>query len=176
MRAERPGSDEYNPYYARYVDLVPDGDIVRTLRAQFSITTRLLESVSPEQELYRYAEGKWSIREVVGHLIDIEAMFTGRVLWIARQPELELPGMDHDLWVARCGATEREMADLIETWGVVRDFTVAILESLPPEAWGNRGIASGSPVTVRALPWMIAGHARHHRELLRRDYGVVVDG
>lgn len=173
MRTERPGSDEYNPYYARYIALVPDGDIVRTLRAQFSITIRLLEGVRPEQELYRYAEGKWSIREVVGHLIDTEAMFTGRILWIARQPEIALPGMDQDLWTERGGANDRELADLIETWGTVRDFTVAVLDSLPDFVWGNRGMASDSPVTVRAMPWMIAGHARYHRELLKSDYGVI---
>ena len=168
----RPEDGDYNPFYQRYVERVPDGDIVDTLSDQFADTRRLLEAVTPEQETFRYADGKWSVREVVTHLIDTEAMFAGRILWFARQPDIELPGMDQDLWVATSGGADRPMDELIHDFAAVRAQTIRLLKSLPESAWGHRGVASGYPVTVRAIAWIIAGHERTHRAALKRDYGI----
>lgn len=168
----RPRDDEYNEFYHRYVSGVSDGDIADTLEAQFEETCALLEAVPAEREDFRYAPGKWSIREVVGHLIDTEAMFAGRILWLSREPETELPGMDQDRWVETSRVADRPLAELIEDLRVVRSRTVRLVRSLTPQAWDNRGRASGHGVSVRALPWIIAGHERAHQEGLRRDYGV----
>ena len=168
----RPAPADYHEYYHGYVERVPDGDIATTLAEQFADSRRLLEAVTPGQETHRYAPGKWSVREVVTHLVDTEAMFTGRILWIARQPEIELPGMDQDHWVGTSGGADRPMAELIEDFATVRAATVRLLRSLPAEAWENRGVASGHPVALRAIPWMIAGHERAHRAALKRDYGI----
>lgn len=175
MRTTRPDETTYDPYYHRYVQTVPDGDIAETLARQFADTRRLLEAVRPDQETHRYAEGKWSVREVVTHLIDTEAMFMGRVLWIARQPEIELPGMDQDLWVEVSGGAEREMEELIEDFAAVRGASIRLLRSLPDAAWENVGRANGASVALRALPWIVAGHERVHRAALKRDYGIDQD-
>lgn len=171
-RATRPEAGDFHPFYAGYVERVPDGDIVATLRNQWSETERTLRSVPGEAETFRYAPGKWSIREVVGHLVDAERVFSFRTLWMARGAEGALPGMDQDAWVGPGGAGERPLADLVVEWGTVRRSTLDLLESLDEAAWMRTGTASGFPFRVRALPWIMAGHERHHLALLGRDYGV----
>ncbi|MBT8335085.1 MAG: DinB family protein [Gemmatimonadetes bacterium] len=172
MRAQRPGDGEFNPYYATYIALVPDGDIVETLAVQWLETHRMLAATPPDLETYRYAPGKWSLRESLGHVIDTERVFTQRILWFSRGAEDALPGMDQDAWVPTSGAAERSLTDQLAEWQAVRGGLVALLQGLPGEAWSRGGTASGSHVTVRALAWMIAGHERHHRGLWRDAYGV----
>jgi uncharacterized damage-inducible protein DinB len=172
MRAERPAAGEYNPYYDTYIRLVPDGDIVETLAVQWLETHRMLAGAAPDLERYRYAPGKWSLRESLGHVVDTERVFTQRVLWFARGAEDALPGMDQDAWVPASGADDRALADHLAEWQAVRGGLVAMLQGLPADAWSRGGTASGWHVSVRALAWMIAGHELHHRGLWRDAYGV----
>lgn len=172
MRSERPGAGEFNPYYARYVAGVSDGDIVETLAVQWLETRALLAAAASDRERFRYAPGKWSLRESVGHVVDTERVFTQRILWFARGAADALPGMDQDAWVPASGADERPLADHLAEWQAVRGGLVALLQGLPYEAWGRGGTASGFPVSVRALPWIVAGHELHHRGLWREAYGV----
>jgi len=170
MRKQRPDAADYNQYYAKYVGLVPDGDIAVTLADQWVETEALLTSIPAEKEEYRYAPGKWSMREVVGHLIDVERLFAFRSLWIARSAEGALPGMEQDEWVGLSGAASRSLAELTAEWGTLRASNLQLFYSYDAEAWDRVGLASGFDVRVRALPWITAGHELHHRSLLKRDY------
>ena len=166
----RPSPEEHAPYFSRYIDLVPDGDITDILMRQLGETLRLLQDVPPGRETHRYAPDKWSIREVVGHLIDVERVFAFRAIAIARADGVDLPSMEQDEWAARSNAHQRSLDDLASEWAALRRATVHMFATLPDDAGGRRGKAGGNPVTVRSLPWMIAGHELWHRELLARSY------
>jgi hypothetical protein len=166
----RPKADEYNAYYSQYTGLVPDGDIVQTLRVQMESTLELLEGVPAERQTFRYAEGKWSIREVVGHLIDTERLFAFRALTFAREDGAELPAMDQEEWGRRNNAHERPLDDLAGEWSAVRLATVHLFSHFDVDAGARTGIASGNVFSVRSFPWIIAGHELWHRGLIVRDY------
>jgi uncharacterized damage-inducible protein DinB len=166
----RPDVGEYNEYYARYIALVPEGDIVQTLAREMEDTQALLASVPAGREEFRYAPGKWSLREVVGHLVDTERLFAFRALWFARGAGGELAGMDQEAWARASTAGSRPLAELAEEWRTLRRANVLMFGAFTPEDGGRRGVASGHEVTVRALAWMIAGHELYHRGLIRRDY------
>jgi uncharacterized damage-inducible protein DinB len=168
----RPDATEHDPYYARYVAQVPAGDIVRLLAEQLDDTVRLLSAVPADRETYRYAPGKWSIREVVGHMIDTERVFTSRAHWFARQGGGALPSMDQEPWAAASNAGDRRLADLLAEYRAVRAATVALFASFDDEIGARRGVASGVEFTVRSLAWITAGHERHHLAVLRREYGL----
>lgn len=169
---ERPDPREYGEYYRRYVDLVPEGGLSETLAGQFAVTRALLSSVTPEQGMHRYTPGSWSVRQVVGHMIDTERVFANRALWIARQRDLDLPGMDQDVWAEVGGHQDRPVADLLDEWGCVRESTLHLMTGLPEGSDLKEGVASGTRVTVRALFWIIGGHELHHRVRLGEDYGI----
>jgi uncharacterized damage-inducible protein DinB len=130
----------------------------------------LLASVPPEKEEHRYAPGKWSVREVVGHLIDSERTFAFRCLWMARAAPDPLPSFEQDAWARMSNAGSRPLAELAEEWAAVRRDLVLMLRSLDEEASARAGVASGRSFTVRSFPWIIAGHELHHRTGLERDY------
>ncbi len=166
----RPEPGEHAEYYRRYIDLVPDGDVLETLIHQLGDTLTLLQTVPEERERFRYAPGKWSIREVVGHVIDTERVFTHRALAMARSEGVELPGMDQDEWARGSNAGERPLDDLCAEWGALRRANVHMFATLGPDAGLRRGFASGYEFSVRSFPWIIAGHELWHREGLARDY------
>jgi hypothetical protein len=166
----RPSPNEFAPYFARYIDLVPNGDIVETLTLQLGETLGLLQAVTPELETYRYAEGKWSIREVVGHLIDVERVFAFRAIAIARSDGVDLPSMEQDAWASRSNAGSRPLDDLAQEWAAVRRSGLHMFDTLPAGAAERRGVGGGNPFTVRSLAWVTAGHELWHRERLARDY------
>lgn len=166
----RPQAHEYNPYYQKYIEQVPEGDIVETLAREMETTRALLASVPADKEEYRYAEGKWSLREVVGHLIDTERLFSFRALWFARGAQGDMPGMDQNEWARLSTAGSRPLAELAREWAALRESNILFFGSLTEEDGKRQGVASNFEVTVRALPWMMAGHELYHRMLIRRDY------
>jgi hypothetical protein len=166
----RPAPDEFAPYFGRYIELVPDGDIVETLMHQLGETLALLQEVTPEHETYRYAPGKWSIREVVGHLIDVERVFAFRAIAIARTDGVDLPSMEQDEWASRSNAGSRPLDDLAQEWAAVRRSGLHMFATLPEGAAERRGRGGGNPFSVRSLAWITAGHELWHRERLSRDY------
>jgi hypothetical protein len=166
----RPEATEYDAYYGRYVDLVPEGDILDILGREMVTTQALLASVPPDLEEYRYAPGKWSVREVVGHLIDTERAFAFRCVWVARAAEGAQPAFEQDAWARASNAGRRRLVDLAEEWIALRRDDILLFRSLDEDAAARVGIASGKPFTARSFPWIIAGHELYHRALLERDY------
>ena len=127
----RPDPTEHAEYYAQYIARVPDGEITSTLSNQLAETVGILRSLPEDRETYRYAEDKWTLREVVGHLIDTERMFAYRALAIAREDDVDLPGMDQDAWNRGSNAADRAMVDLIDEWLLVRRSNVVMFACMP---------------------------------------------
>jgi uncharacterized damage-inducible protein DinB len=170
MRSTRPAPDEHAPYYGRYIERVPPGDVVAQLRSQIAGTLALLRPLSEEKAGYRYAPGKWSIRQVIGHLTDTERVFCYRAMWFARSDGTALPGFDENAFVANARFDSRSLASLVDELAAQRGATVAFFASLDADEWTRRGVANDKEMSVRALAWTIAGHELHHRELLRTRY------
>jgi uncharacterized damage-inducible protein DinB len=166
----RPEANEYASYYGKYVSLVPDADVVETLTRQNEDTLALLGGVTEERAGFRYEPGKWSIKQIVGHLIDTERIFAYRALAIARGEQKPLPGMEQDEYMATTNFDARTLADLAEEFSHVRRANTLMLRGLSDEAWSRRGVASDNEVTVRAIAYIIAGHEAHHVQILRARY------
>lgn len=166
----KPAADEYASYYSKYTSLVPDGDIVTALAEQVETTLALLRTLTDEQGNSRYAPGKWSIKELIGHIIDAERIFAYRALRIARGDQTPLPGFEQDDYIPNANFDARQLADLAAEFETVRQSTLFLLRNLSEEAWLRRGVASDNPVSVRALAHIIAGHELHHMEILRSRY------
>ena len=166
----RPDATEYAPYYGTYVGKVPDGDLLELLERQRRETQNLLAGLSDTQALHRYAPGKWSIKEVVGHLMDSERVFCYRALRFARADEKPLQGIDEKAWVPAGSFDARPLADLAAELEAVRRATIALFGGFDAAALARKGTANNNEVTVRALAWIVAGHERHHVAILRERY------
>ncbi|HEX6940550.1 MAG TPA: DinB family protein [Longimicrobiales bacterium] len=168
----RPTPDEYDAYYASYIAIVPEGGVIARLERQVVETRRMLEAIPDALANHAYAPGKWTIKEVIGHIADSERIFAYRALRFARGDTTALAGYkpDPDALPAAVGA--RPLADILDELTAVRRATVALLRGLPSDAWTRRGIASGKEISVRALAWVIAGHELHHQKVLVERYGV----
>ncbi len=166
----RPAEDEYSPYYAGYIARVPDGDLCATLAAQLADTRSLVQSIPEARGTHRYAPGKWSLKEVVGHVIDTERIMSYRALRIARGDTTPLPGYEQNDYVPAGAFDRRTLQDLSEELAAVRQATIHLLRHLDPVALARRGTANGTPVSARALAYIIAGHERHHVEILNGKY------
>ena len=166
----RPEANEYAPYYEKYISLVPEGDVTAALERQGAETLALLRALPEERGGHRYEPGKWSVRQVVGHVNDGERIFAYRALAIARGERASLPGMDQEEYMAGVDFDARTLSDLADEFEAVRASTLHLLRHLSPEAWARRGTASDNEVTVRALAYIIAGHEAHHVGVLRERY------
>ena len=168
----RPDASEYAPYYGRYVSLVEDADVVSTLERQGRELSALVRSIPESRADFRYAEGKWSIRDLLGHVIDGERVFAFRALCFARGDAQPLPGFEQDDWapVASAGLASASIADLVEEFELLRRSNVRMLRRLTDADWTRTGIASGNPVSVRAIAFIMAGHVVHHTKVLRERY------
>lgn len=170
MTTARPDPSEYAPFYAGYVSLVPDGDVLDLLARQMEETSGLLAGLSDAQAGHRYAPGKWSIKEIVGHVTDAERVFSYRALRIARNDATPLAGFDENAWMPFGNFDARLLSDLLDELASVRRSTLALYRSFTPEMVARRGTASHSEITVRALRYITAGHERHHVKVLRDRY------
>lgn len=168
----RPEPDEIPSPWLGYIKRVPELDPVMVCAAQIEETAAVLHGLSEQDAMHRYARGKWSVKEVVGHLADVERIMAYRALRIARGDATPLPGFDENAYVPVAQFDARSLADLVGELRTARAATLALLRSFDADAWRRRGTASGKPVSVRALAYMIPGHERHHLEILRTRYGV----
>jgi hypothetical protein len=166
----RPETGECAEFYRGYTGRVPDGDIRITLALGLEQTLRLLWAVPFELEGFAYAPGKWTVKEVVGHLVDAERVFAYRALRFGRGDETPLPGFEQDDYVLRGGFATRSLADLATEFEYLRPGNLLLFRGSEAEALDRRGVASGKEVTVRALLWIMAGHELHHTDVLRERY------
>ena len=166
----RPTETEYAPDYQSYVDQVSENDVMAVLRAEVDDLDVLLNRVPTEKETYAYAEGKWTIREIIGHLIDGERVFGYRALCIARGETQNLPGFEQDDYLRTSPYNRIELEDLLSEFRLVRLSNVAMFRSLDEEAWDRVGTANNNAVSVRAIAFVMAGHVRHHMKVLRERY------
>jgi len=170
MTIPRPGPGEHHPYYGRYIGPVPDGDVLDRLEEQAGEVEGTFRSFGEEGSLHRYAPGKWSVKEVLGHLNDTERLFVYRALTFARNDATELPGMDENAWVAGADFDRVPLSALLEEFLAVRRASVLLFRSLPPDVLSRRGTANGSMMSVRAVPWILAGHVAHHLGVVEERY------
>jgi DinB family protein len=168
----RPAPDEYAPFFAGYVSLVPEPDALAVLRAQPGEIERLARAVPTERETYRYAPGKWSVREILGHIGDAERVFGYRAFCISRGDHTPLPGFDENTYVAESAYDARSAAALAADFALLRAANLAVLDRLDEARFGRIGNANGKPVSVRALAFIMAGHVRHHLGVLKARYGL----
>lgn len=167
---DRPQSHEYGEFYSRYIAAVPDGDVLELMYGQGRELARLLDGLTEEQSLFRYAPGKWSVKEIAGHLADGERVFAYRALRIGRGDTTPLPGFEQDDYVAKTDFDALPMRQLVTELTATRAATISLFRTFSADALSRMGTASGFPVSVRALAWMIAGHERHHMNVLRERY------
>ncbi|MBI3209092.1 MAG: DinB family protein [Candidatus Solibacter usitatus] len=170
----RPDSSEYSPYYGRYISLAPD-DVMEALQSELRITLSLLDSIREERADYRYAEDKWSIRQVVGHLIDTERVFAFRALWFGRNDPTPLASMDQDLFMRDAGFDNVPLRELAAEFASVRDATIHLFRNMPEAAFSRIGKVQDAHMSVNALAYMIAGHEMHHRAILRDRYRAALE-
>ena len=165
-----PEENEHIPYYAKYISLVPNGNILTVLEKQMNDGLKFLTSITEVQSLSRYAPDKWSIKEVLGHLSDNERIFAYRALRFARADKTTLPGYESDDYIEFGHFNTRHWQELISEFEAVRAATVSLFRSLDETAWTRQGIANNDAVSVRARAYIIAGHELHHLKMVREFY------
>lgn len=169
---ERPSEGEYNPYYSKYIQLVTETDVLGVLASQPGELRAAAASTGAEAETYRYAADKWSIRQVFGHMVDVERVFGYRALRIGRGDATPLPGFDENLFVARSPYERVPVAELVEEFAMVRRGNELMLRRLDAAHAAQKGTANGDVISVRALAYIMAGHVRHHLSVLQQRYGL----
>src|SRR5215475_3650423 len=167
----RPEPGEYPAYSQMYIDTVQGADILRVFSEQLETTVNLLAKVDDQVAgTFAYAPGKWTIKQILGHIIDAERIFAYRALRIARNDSTPLPGFEQDDYVSFAGSNERSLASLLDEFKVVRQSTIALFGSVPQNAWPRKGSANNHAVTVRGIAFQVAGHEAHHVKILREKY------
>ncbi|MGE5363174.1 MAG: DinB family protein [Bacteroidota bacterium] len=166
----RPSVNEYAPEYQSYIDLVKGDEIISVLEAQADEFTALVKSISEEKKTYTYAEGKWSIAEVLGHIIDSERIMTFRALWFARNAPNPLPGFEQDDFVQYAGSNSSTLSSLTDEWVLLRKSNILLFKGFDEDALARHGIANNNDVSVLALLFIIAGHLIHHANILKERY------
>ncbi len=166
----KPEANEYAPYYGKYIELVPDGDIAATLQTQGEQTLALLCTLTEAQGSHAYAPGKWTIKQLLGHVIDTERIFSYRTLCIGRNDKTPLPGFEQDDYVASADFNARSLASLLDEFAAVRQSTVQLCRHFNAEEWQRRGTASEKEISAWALAHIIAGHELYHVGILKTRY------
>jgi hypothetical protein len=166
----RPQAGEYAPYYDRYISLVQGDNILEILDDQRRQFVLLMSGRSEDDGNFRYAPGKWTVKELLGHINDTERIFTYRALRIARGDQTPIEGFEQDDYVRNADFNARSLEDMVEDYIAVRRATLSLLRNLSPEAWTRKGIANNNEVTVRAIAYTLAGHDLHHRRILEERY------
>lgn len=167
---KRPEKTEYDAYYERYVSLVEETDIVSAMEKQIGELENLLSFVSEEKSLYAYAPGKWTIKEMIGHLTDGEKIFAYRALRISRNDKTPIEGFEQDGYIENSNFNAAPLKDLIDELILARKSNLIMFKNLRTNDWNNVGTASDVPVSVRGLAYIMVGHIRHHTNILRERY------
>ena len=165
----KPLDTEYAPFYKTYIDLINDGDILQTLARQADYCASYFETFADRGD-HKYAEDKWTVKQLLQHIIDAERVFSYRILRIGREDQTPMAGFDENNYADAAPVDHRTVEDLTSEFVAMRSGTYALLKSLVPEQWTMSGTASGSVVTVRAIAYIIAGHCAHHIAILKERY------
>ena len=169
----RPAAGDHAPGMAGYVAVTPDlNDAVKLLTMQRDSVRQKLQGLTRDQAAYRYAEAKWTVREVVGHLSDAERIFQYRLMRIGRGDETPLPGFDENTYVPAGRFEQREFGDVLEEWVAVRNATLSLFKGMPAEAWKRKGTSNGKTITTAALAYVTYGHVEHHMRLFEERYKI----
>ncbi len=168
----KPNDGSYPVFYKGYMDSVPDEPFLELLKKEKEHTLSLLNSISDEKSNYRYAPGKWSIKQVIMHIIDTEMVFSYRGLAIARGEKQSLPGFNQDEYMSNIDVERISLNDLIQAFSYIRSLNILLFGFLQDGDLDKEGIASGYPVTARAIAYFIAGHAKYHVEILKDRYQI----
>jgi hypothetical protein len=166
----RPEKEEYDPYYEGYISLVPDGNIIEIMENQSREMREIFSGIPEEKGRYAYAEGKWTIKELLGHLIDGERMFMYRIFRISRGDETPIEGFEQDGYIENARSNSRTFADMVEEFGALRGANVIAFGHFSDEDWVRVGTANQAKITPRALAYISAGHVTHHLNILRNRY------
>jgi hypothetical protein len=170
MIGRRPSTSEYDPRFERYMQLVPEADICAALTQQLRITADIVNHVPASLVDYRYAPGKWTTREVIGHVLDTERIFGFRLLTFARGDQAPLMRAEEELYVTNGKFSRFPLEQWMEELSLSREANIALIRHLPEEAWDRNGTVSGLPISVRAIAYLMAGHERHHIRILQNQY------
>lgn len=170
MKISRPNPDEYAPYYETYVSKVNTDDPIKELRQERKELVKFFSVLKKKQLKYRYAPGKWSLKEILGHIIDGERVFCYRALRFARNDQTELPGFDENAFAAENRADQRKLKSLLAEYSAVRNATIELFESMNEEELMRSGVASGKTMSVRGLLYVILGHQLHHIGIIKDRY------
>ncbi len=165
-----PGLDEAPAYYERYISIIKNGDAYAFMEKQLAEIPAYIKSIQESKSEFRYAEGKWTIKQLISHITDCERVFSYRALTFARGESITLPGFNQDVWTQNIDFTQYTLADLAEEFEIVRKGTLLVYKNLSDEALMRKGIANKNEVTVRAIAYITAGHAEHHINILRDRY------
>jgi uncharacterized damage-inducible protein DinB len=168
----RPQQGDYNPYFDNYISLVKGENIIAVLESNLRTTRDFLKSIPEEKADYAYADGKWSVKQVIIHITDTERVFAYRALTIARADNTPLPGYDENIWANNCAAEKRTLADVLEEFLSVRQSTLYLVKSFDEEQFSRKGTTNNNPASVISLLYVIAGHELHHLNVLTERYGL----
>lgn len=167
---KRPADNEFPHFYKNYVDLVPSENIIRELSKQVMDIQAVISEIPEEKENYAYAEGKWTIKEIIGHIIDTERVLGYRAMRFARRDKTPLPGYDENKFVANATFRKQTLYSLGHEFAIVREANLALFKVWDEETMDQMGVANNLDVSVRAMLFMIAGHATHHMKVIRTKY------
>ena len=166
----RPQPAEYDPYYQKYVSLVPEEDILLALKTQIDELSKLFDGVPEEKGTYAYGDGKWTVKEVLSHIIDGERMFAYRVFRIARGDKTPIEGFEQDGYIENSHANRRRITELIIEFTLLREANLMFFANLELADWTRTGTANDVEISVRSLAWIMVGHIRHHIAILKEKY------
>jgi uncharacterized damage-inducible protein DinB len=171
MTINRPDPSEFASFYAGYVGKVPDSGPAGLMKDQIA-TLETLRALPEDQGNHAYADGKWSVKELIGHVADAERVFSYRLTRIARGDQAPLAGFDENAWAKTAPHAKRRLAEVVDEMIAVRRSTLALIDSLDESSIANTGLANNNPVSARAICWIMAGHTKHHLDILAERYGV----
>jgi len=170
MTAHQIGENEYNPYYKMYIEDLGNVELLEILNTSFEDFLNTVKNLTEEKLTYRYAEDKWTIKELIQHLIDTERIMSYRALRFSRNDTTELPGFDENWYVTNSNANDREIVAILEEFNNLRKTTISLFNSFSNEMLTISGLANGSEMSVRALGFIIAGHQLHHLKVIKEKY------
>jgi len=170
MKTSELKHHEYNPFYGVYIEALGEVDLLKTLKKQLKNFPEFIGSIPADKLTHAYAEGKWTIAEVLTHILDTERVFQYRALRFARNDKTPLPGFDQDAYVPQSAANKRSIKELIKEYKAIRKSTIVLYETFEPSVLGRKGVGSNSPMTVAALGFIMCGHQKHHRNIIRERY------